>query len=797
MAKTYRTRRKSGGSGRTESLFPRLLNYCRTSAIILGFTLLPFVVAECVLALMNVRPILYEEDPYVGFSSHIPLFVEESSSNGRVVMVTAENKRLAFNLQRFPKEKPNNAFRIFCMGGSTTYGHPYTDETSFCGWLREMLPVCDSSREWELINAGGVSYASYRVAGLMEELVRYKPDLFIIYTGHNEFLEDRTYGEIKKESSITRELRILLCRTRVFATLWRASAKRGLSSASTSNATDQTGTGLVVLPAEVDTILEHSQGPEAYHRDDKLKSEILNHFEFNLNRMIDIAQSANADIIFIAPASNLRDCSPFKSEIREGLSATDTARFKTLYQNGESAMKEGQWVAALAALDEASEIDNRHPDLHYLRGRALYAMERFDEAKEAWVRARDEDVCPLRATSELIRIVADVAESRGVRLVDAVHVFEDLSEHRIPGEDLFLDHVHPTIEGHRQIALAILDTMNEKGTVRPSAVWNDESMEAAKRRVEATIDPEAHGVALRNLSMVLRWAGKSEEADRLAQRATELAPDDAMAHAQRGATAEAAGRVDEAILEYERSIELDPNSLEAHFGLADIFADQGKYEKAVSEYREALRVNPEQPAVLCNLGIALGALGRIDEAVGALRRALEIKPDNAVAHYNLGNLFSRIGRLDEAAQEYRQTLENDLYSNDPRIHFNLGRVLLESGQHDLAIGHLRKAEQLAPDRPEILQGLAMCLLSHPNPNQRDARQAIALAEQANSLTGNNDFILLDTLASAFAASGDFQEAVRVQRQAVALAEEAGTNRIDRYRERLARYEKQVMPGSVN
>ena len=36
--------------------------------------------------------------------------------------------------------------------------------------------------------SGGVSYASYRVAALMEELVRYEPDLFVIYSGHNEFL---------------------------------------------------------------------------------------------------------------------------------------------------------------------------------------------------------------------------------------------------------------------------------------------------------------------------------------------------------------------------------------------------------------------------------------------------------------------------------------------------------------------------------------------------------------------------------------------------------------------------------
>jgi hypothetical protein len=84
------------------------------------------------------------------------------------------------------------------MGGSTTYGHPYEDPTSFCGWLRELLNAAAPDHRWEVVNAGGISYASYRVALLMEELAGYQPDLFIIYSGHNEFLERRSYPQISR-----------------------------------------------------------------------------------------------------------------------------------------------------------------------------------------------------------------------------------------------------------------------------------------------------------------------------------------------------------------------------------------------------------------------------------------------------------------------------------------------------------------------------------------------------------------------------------------------------------------------
>ncbi|MFC1637298.1 hypothetical protein ACFL5Z_20960 [Planctomycetota bacterium] len=141
-----------------------------------------FALVEIVLAVLGVRPVLYDKDPYVGFSSTIPLFVEQAGPDGKKVMVTAENKLGLFNPQQFPAGKAPDTYRIFCMGGSTTFGRPYDDTTSFCGWLRVMLPKADPSRSWEVINAGGVSYASYRMAALMEELIRYKPDLFIIYS---------------------------------------------------------------------------------------------------------------------------------------------------------------------------------------------------------------------------------------------------------------------------------------------------------------------------------------------------------------------------------------------------------------------------------------------------------------------------------------------------------------------------------------------------------------------------------------------------------------------------------------
>ncbi len=190
-----------------------------------------FLLLEGGLALLGIKPVLKTEDPFVGFSSNAPLFVPAPGPRGSQWLVTAENKRGYFNVQGFPQTKAPGTYRIFTLGGSTTYGRPYDDKTSFSGWLREFLPVADNQRNWEVINAGGISYASYRVAHLMEELVNYQPDLFIIYTGHNEFLEERTYGQIRDMSPLVRNTVSVLNKTRTWAAMNSAMQIAGASPA--------------------------------------------------------------------------------------------------------------------------------------------------------------------------------------------------------------------------------------------------------------------------------------------------------------------------------------------------------------------------------------------------------------------------------------------------------------------------------------------------------------------------------------------------------------------------------------
>lgn len=600
----------------------------RRLAFSLGTTLLFFVVLELLLAACGVQPITAIEDPYVGFASYLPLFVEETV-DGREYLTTAPNKLSMFNRQRFPRRKAEGSYRIFCLGGSTTYGRPYDDATSFAGWLREFLKEADRSRQWEVINAGGISYASYRVAKLMEELQEYEPDLFIIYSGHNEFLERRTYGSLLSTPESVRGLSALLSRTRTFALIQRILPERShpaqKRSAQPAGAESQ---DRFQLPSEVETILDSSVGPEAYTRDDLLQQQVLQHYEFNMRRMIDLARQAGAAVVLVTPASNLRDCSPFKSEHQAGLGPRQNRQFAALDQAARDAWSRQDAVRALELLNDARRIDRRYADLHYLRGKVLDQLDRYDESKTAYVTARDEDVCPLRALSPVRDIVQRIAAEEEVACVDFVQIVADHSAQGIPGRDWFMDHVHPTVDGNRLLASSLLEALQSAGIVTYESTWNDAQMERIAQSVVESIDPQRHGVALRNLSKVLGWAGKREEAARLAQQAVELAPNDPETQWQAGIVAEEANDLPLAEEHYREALRLDASFVSVYVNLGVVLAQQERLEEADRVFAQGLKQQPDHPLLLANRARVAALQEDFARAVEFQQQAVRAAPES-------------------------------------------------------------------------------------------------------------------------------------------------------------------------
>ena len=86
------------------------------------------------------------------------------------------------------QNKPSDTFRIFVIGGSTTYGSgSSSDAATIPGFLQELFDNSEISKKIEVINAGIEGSTSiediYRIKNVLIDL---EPDIVVLYQGNND-----------------------------------------------------------------------------------------------------------------------------------------------------------------------------------------------------------------------------------------------------------------------------------------------------------------------------------------------------------------------------------------------------------------------------------------------------------------------------------------------------------------------------------------------------------------------------------------------------------------------------------
>lgn len=440
--------------------------------------LAPFFLAEVLfLALDWGRP-RCDHDPFVGFRAVRPLFTA-GDDGSRYEIATWRQK--FFYPDSFAREKGVDEYRIFCLGGSTVQGRPFSIETSFTSWLELGLAAADPNRRWEVVNCGGVSYASYRLVPILEEVLEYEPDLIIVYTGHNEFLEDRTYRQVKRVPELVARPCQLVMQTRTY-TLLRQGYLRLRGGDDRSPPEDRP-----ILEVDTEAMLEYRGGLQQYKRDEKWRRDTIEHFGFNLRRMVEIARRADVPLILVNPVCNLRDCPPFKTQHRDGLTIDQQRRWEELVHSAGD-FQGSELPKSIALLEQAMAIDDEHAGLHYILAKCQDDMGMTEEALQSYVRAKELDICPLRILEPMQQIIRDVAGRTDTPLVDVHRLYEETLRADIPGGYLLVDHVHPSIAGHQLIGNALADELARQGIVKPRSGWEERRDQAFREHLESLED---------------------------------------------------------------------------------------------------------------------------------------------------------------------------------------------------------------------------------------------------------------------------------------------------------------------
>jgi Flp pilus assembly protein TadD/lysophospholipase L1-like esterase len=651
-----------------------------------------FVLVEGLLRISGVPTRDFSDDPFVGFSGIQPLF---SVKDG--IASTTPSKLKFFNEASFKVPKPDGTVRVFCFGGSTTYGHPFDGRTAFSKWLQDLLKASSPETDFEVINAGGISYASYRIVPLIKETLKYQPDLMIIYTGHNEFLEKRTYAGLLDQGGILLTLQGWLEELNTYRAL-RLVLKPFLPDQTAkdpkSKDTDEQKTGKPVLKEEVSAILDRSAGLELYHRDEEFARGVVEHFAHNLRAMIALCKDAGVPVMIVEPASNLKDFSPFKSEHDQRLSASEKKGISTSLSETTRLLESGNHQEAAKLAEDTKLKDPLFAESHFLQGRALLMTGRYPEAKSSFEKAKDLDVCPLRCISEVEGQILTIAKENKVIVVPFSEALESYASESgdksgIPGNESFLDHLHPTIEKHQLLAEMILQQIQSAGLMKFSRNLSAEERQAILKQGMNDIDPSFFALRDLNLAKTLRWAGKKDEARFALENAAQRLPENPEIHKMLGGYLLEDGNYNRAIDEYKTAVELSKGDPDLEFSLAVAYYRSGRIGEAISAYRRLTNSESPLPEAFANLAMINLEEGNVQDALELLKRGLTLSPDASALYSPYALSLALSGRVPEAIPWMNRAVKAE--PGSPSHFYNLAGMYSLSGENAEAIRHLHLA----------------------------------------------------------------------------------------------------------
>jgi tetratricopeptide (TPR) repeat protein len=299
--------------------------------------------------------------------------------------------------------------------------------------------------------------------------------------------------------------------------------------------------------------------------------------------------------------------------------------------------------------------------------------------------------------------------------------------------------------------------------------------------------------------------------------AIRLNPKCAEAYNNRGSVLSDMLRLDEAIRDLNEAIRLERRYAEAYHNRAGAWEEKGEHDKALADYGEAIHLNPklaksygrrgrlwrikdEDGRALADLNEAIrlhpkltllhlnrasiwASRGEYHRAISDCDTALRIDPHDVVARLDRAAFRALAGQYADAIADYSKLIQQKSASSNivSWAYAGRGRAFGDSGAYDKAMNDLQEAIRLSPEDFVAYDGMAWLQATCPQPAWRDGQKAMENAQRACELSGWTVSRPLETLAAAYAETGDFSEAVKWQTKAIDLLKKESKKKAPRLR----------------
>jgi lysophospholipase L1-like esterase len=248
---------------------------------------LGLLLVESILTLSGVEPLSAVRPNFNLGGDRAGMRWFEPVGDGSRMQMAKNNARL----QAFTVAKPARVVRIVALGGSSVRGKGDLVEFSWPSVMERRLQACaPEGVRVEVINAGADGAVSDDLAVVARNLSAYDPDLFIVYTGYNDFVFVPLMTRFEGYSPARMGLRYQLGRTRIGHVLARAAGRLGPVEGAPSSSSARAEPSTVEV-ADMRRLLTQNLGQ-------------------NLRRLAGVAKASGARALFVTQGQNETLCGP-------------------------------------------------------------------------------------------------------------------------------------------------------------------------------------------------------------------------------------------------------------------------------------------------------------------------------------------------------------------------------------------------------------------------------------------------------------------------------------------------------
>ncbi len=343
------------------------------------------------------------------------------------------------------KVKSPEIFRIMVIGESTALGFPYRHHVAFPNRLRYQLQMAYPEKVIEVINLSLTGINSYALYDFAQEVVEKEPDLVIMSIGHNEYYGALGVGSTSNLGNNPALVRIgiKLRKLKTVQLIEMTTKPMGLRKKMDKGELQENLMKRMVAKQEI------PYGSKFFQKG-------LDQFEANLTYALTVFSSNKIPVYFLGTISNERDQPPFISRAgNEEKQAEIEQRISLLNDDLTFDQKAN-------VLKEILSLDTSFSKTHFMMGEVALASGEIKKAKHHFLRAKEHDNLRFRAPEAINQIAQKVCHQYGANYLSLDEVFRKASPEEVLGKDLFLEHLHPNLEGHQIMAEVLFTEISEE-----------------------------------------------------------------------------------------------------------------------------------------------------------------------------------------------------------------------------------------------------------------------------------------------------------------------------------------------